>query len=73
MAESSEKVQLRGFCDPDYGPVKKQVEQMLCKGTEDNLQLCVYVNGKCVIDLVGTANGNSSYNEDTLQVRLFLE
>lgn len=73
MAKSREKVQIHGFCDPDYGPVRERVEQMLHKGTEENLQLCVYVNGECVIDLAGTAKGNSYYNEDTLQVCLFLE
>ena len=70
MAKSSEKIQIRGFCDPDYGPVKERVEQMLRNSTEDNLQLCVYVNGKCVVDLAGTAKGNSTYSEDTLQAGL---
>lgn len=68
MAKSSEKVQIRGTCEPSYAPVRDKLEQMLRKGSEDNVQLCVYVDGKCVVDLAGTAKGNSSYNEESLQV-----
>ena len=41
---------------------------MLLKGKERNVQLCVYVDGKCVVDLYGTAIGDTSYNADTIQV-----
>ena len=40
---------------------------MLRKGKEENVQLCVYVDGHCVVDLYGTAIGDESYNPDTLQ------
>jgi len=30
--------------------------------------LCVYVDEKCVVDLYGTAIGDSNYNAETIQV-----
>ena len=57
-----------GHCDKNYEPVKKHVEKMLQDGIEENLQLCVYVEGKCVIDLFGTAIRDTTYTADTLQV-----
>ena len=41
---------------------------MLTNGAEENLQQCVYVEGKCVIDLYGTAVDDTTYNADKLQV-----
>jgi hypothetical protein len=67
-SDRNSKVQLHGFCNKEYEPVKSHLERMLRKGTEDNVQLCVYVNNSCVIDLYGTATGNHTYNADTLQV-----
>ena len=32
--------------------------------------MCVYVDGKCVVDLYGTAIGDTDYNADTIQVSL---
>ena len=40
--------------------VKEQLEKMLVKGYDENVQLCAYVEGKCVIDLYGTAIGKQS-------------
>ena len=57
-----------GHCDKNYEPVKKHVEKMLQDGIEENLQLCVYVDEKCVVDLYGTAVGDSTYNCDTISV-----
>ena len=51
MGQSTSKVYLEGFCDKQYEPVKQKVQEMLDHGAEENLQLCVYVDGKCVIDL----------------------
>lgn len=61
-------VMLDGHCDKEYEPVKKHVEKMLKEGIEENLQLCVYVDEKCVVDLYGTAVGDKTYNADTIQV-----
>ena len=37
-------------------------------GKERDAQLCVYVEGKKVIDLWGSAEGDETYNGDSLQV-----
>ena len=59
---------IHGTCDKNYEPVKRQLEKMLKDGKEENVQLCVYVDGKCVVDLYGTAVGDRNYNHDSLQV-----
>merc|ERR1739844_100464 len=53
---SSEKIKVEGVCEKQYEPVKEQ-----------NIQLCVYVDGNCVVDLYGTAVGDENYNHDKLQ------
>ena len=65
---SSEKIKVEGVCEKQYEPVKEHLLEMLTKGKEENVQLCVYVNGKCVVDLYGTAVGDTNYNHDKLQV-----
>lgn len=61
------RIHLNGFCDANFEPVKFRVEKMLKYGLEDNLQLCVYANKKCVVDLHGTAINDLSYTADTVQ------
>ena len=65
---SSEKIKIDGICEKQYEPVKEHLLDMLTNGKEENVQLCVYVNGKCVVDLYGTADGDTNYNHDKLQV-----
>merc|ERR1712109_289706 len=67
MGQTISKILLNGFCDEKYLPVKEYLENMLTNGAEENLQLCVYVEGKCVIDLYGTAVDDTTYNADKLQ------
>ena len=67
---SAEKVILEGNCDAQYEPVKEKLKDMLENGLEENLQLCVYVDGKCVIDLYGSAKGDTNYNAESIQVRI---
>jgi len=64
---SSEKIKVEGVCEKQYEPVKEHLLEMLTKGKEENVQLCVYVNGNCVVDLYGTAVGDNNYNHDKLQ------
>merc|ERR1711997_142944 len=64
---SSEKIKVEGVCEKQYEPVKEHLLEMLTKGKEENVQLCVYVNGNCVVELYGTAVGDSNYNHDKLQ------
>ena len=44
---------------------------MLKSGAEENLQLCIYVGDKCVVDLYGTAVGDWTYTPETHQVGIF--
>ena len=61
------KVLLDGYCHKNYQPVKERLEEMLHDGKEENVQLCVYVDEKCVVDLYGTAIGDMSYTAETIQ------
>ena len=61
-------VLLSGYCDYRYIPVRNHLKNQLLKGEERNVQLCVYVNGKCVIDLYGTSTGDLDFNREKLQV-----
>lgn len=48
--------------------MKKIFEENFKNGEEENSQLCVYVGGTKVIDLYGTAIGDTSYGADTITV-----
>ena len=72
QSASADKIQVHGSCDENYEPVKKHLEKMLTKGKEDNVQLCVYVDGNCVIDLYATATGDTNYNADKIQVGTYV-
>ena len=65
-------IRVDGFCDEKFIPVKEHFEKLLKNGADENLQLCVYVGGECVVDLYGTSIGDWSYGPDTLQVRHFV-
>ena len=72
MGQNSSQVQVHGTCEEKFQPVKDELEKLLSKGKEENVQLCVYVDGKCVVDLYGTAVGDTNYNADTIQVSKLL-
>jgi len=55
-----------GSCDAGYEPVEALFRQHFADGREDNAQLCVYVDGKRVIDLWGSAAGEEDYDGDVL-------
>ena len=67
VAGSKDNFLINGFCDKKYEPVKEHLSKMLRDGAEENLQLCVYVDEKCVVDLYGTAVGDKFYNAETVQ------
>ena len=70
QSSSTDKILIGGFCDEQFEPVQEHLLEMLTKGKEENVQLCVYVDGKCVVDLYGTAVGDKEYNQEKLQVHL---
>ena len=60
---------IKGYVVEGFEPVRDQLEKMIQSGCEDNLQLCVYLDKKCIIDLHGSFIENSVYNSDSMQVR----
>ena len=66
QATSAEKLILEGHCEKQYEPVKEKLLHMLKHGAEENVQLCVYVDGKCVIDLYGSAVGDKNFDADKI-------
>ena len=64
-------VQINGYCADCYEPVKQLFVKNFRTGQENNAQLCIYVNNECVVDLYGTAIGDTSYTRDTIQVSNF--
>ena len=69
MDENNNLIQVNGKCSPGYEPVRDAFIQNFKNGLENNSQLCVYVNNTCVIDLYGTATGDTNYGPDNVQVK----
>ena len=69
MDSKSVKVKLEGYCCKNYQPVKEHLQKMLNSGGEENVQLCVYVKDKCVVDLYGTAIGMYAAHKNTVSLR----
>ena len=68
MAVNGTSIQVNGNCSAGYEPVKDLFIQNFKDGLEDNAQLCIYVNNVCVVDLYGTASGDTDYGPDNVQV-----
>ena len=62
---------LQGYCKKEYAPVKEMFQGFFKSGREKNAQLCVYVKNEVVVDLYGTAIGDSKYGPDCLHVCYF--
>eukprot|EP00088_Acartia_fossae_P070198 TRINITY_DN9335_c0_g1_i12.p1 TRINITY_DN9335_c0_g1~~TRINITY_DN9335_c0_g1_i12.p1 ORF type:complete len:450 (-),score=110.23 TRINITY_DN9335_c0_g1_i12:326-1675(-) len=56
-----------GTCHEDFASVKEMFVKNFKTGKERDAQLCVYVDGHKVVDLWGSAEGDESYNGDSLQ------
>lgn len=70
-SSNNTSVQVHGSCSPGYEPVKELFAQNFKNGLEDNAQLCIYVNNACVVDLYGTASGDTDYGPDNVQVIIY--
>jgi hypothetical protein len=42
-----------GHCDSEYAEVREKFELMFKNKVDKNSQLCIWVGGKCVVDLCG--------------------
>lgn len=58
--------QVTGTCHDKFKPVKKKLEELFQLSYEENVQLCIYVDGQCVVDLVGTTD-RCTYTADSVQ------
>ena len=63
-------VKIQGSCAKGYESVRALFEENFRKGHEINSQLCIYVDDEKVVDLYGTAIGDTKYGPDTLTVSL---
>ena len=68
-SENANLPQINGYCEKGYQQLKERFADNFHSGKENNAQLCIYVNDECVVDLYGTAIGDTTYTQDTLQVR----
>ena len=71
-SESPNLVQIKGHCSKGYHPLKELFVSNFHTGKENNAQLCIYVNDECVVDLYGTAIGETTYSQDSLQVMYYI-
>lgn len=67
LAQSSGVAFVEGNVSPGYESVKNMFQENIERGKERNAQLCVYVEGECVVDLWGSSQGDKNYNGDSLQ------
>lgn len=62
------RYEIHGSVAPGYETVKDVFERHFQQGLEANAQCCAYVGSEKVVDLWGTAVGDTQYNGDSLQV-----
>jgi len=58
---------VEGQVSPGYEGVREMFKKNVETGREREAQLCIYVDGEVVVDLWGSAEGDTSYNGDSLQ------
>ena len=58
-------VKIKGFVAEGFEPVRDQLEKMIQSRCEDHLQLCVYLDKKCIIICMDFFE-NSVYNSDSI-------
>lgn len=63
----SQSAVVQGSVAPGYESVGELFRENIRSGKERNAQLCVYVEGECVVDLWGSAEADPGYDGDSLQ------
>ena len=63
-------LKVQGTCSKGYEIVQALFEDNFRSKQEINAQLCIYVDGEKVVDLYGTAIGDTKYGPDTLTVSI---
>jgi len=63
------KVSVHGVCEHGFEELQNLFSWHLESGKDENAQLCVYVDGACVVDLWGSSTtGNFTYGPDLLHM-----
>ena len=60
------EVRIEGTTAPAYGALRAHFERAFERGAERDAQLCVYVDGECVVDLWGTTDPDGDFGPDRL-------
>jgi len=60
------QAKIGGSVAEGYESIQAYFHKLFSDGREDNAQVCVYVDGKKVVDLWGSANGDEDYDGDVL-------
>jgi len=58
---------VKGQVSPGYESLKDMFQYNVMTGKERNAQLCIYVKGEKVVDLWGSAEGDTTYTGDSIQ------
>jgi len=66
-ASHSSTAIVQGAVSPGYEAVGEMFKKNVETGRERDAQLCIYVGGEVVVDLWGSAEGDTSYTADSLQ------
>jgi len=66
-ASHSSSAIVGGVVRPGYEGVRDMFRKNVETGRERDAQLCIYVEGEMVVDLWGSAEGDSTYTADSLQ------
>ena len=66
-ASHSSTAIVQGAVSPGYEAVREMFKKNVETGRERDAQLCIYVGGEVVVDLWGSAEGDTSYTADSLQ------
>jgi len=61
-------ISVNGLCEPGFEELRNTFTSHLESGKDENAQLCVYFDGKCVADLWGTSVGNTQYGPDLMHM-----
>jgi CubicO group peptidase (beta-lactamase class C family) len=64
--DNTAKLHIDGYVDPGFASVKRLFERDLGTLAERNAQLCIYVGDELVVDLWGSAIGDTQFNADSL-------
>ena len=70
MRRRSAQFQVSGRVAPGYETVRQMFEENFRSGSEENSQLCVYVEGELVVDLWTNRDGFTGWSKNMVRIRV---